>query len=122
MRPRFLHVTSPFSTQAAHGRLDVQNFSQEATRVAFGNLRNLLGRTRGHNGTTARASFGSEVNQSVGGLNNVKIMLNDKHRIPRIDKTLQNIKKLPHIFHMQARGGLVENVERFTRLTTLQLA
>ena len=65
---------------------------------------------------------GPRSNQSVGGLNNVKIMLNNEHRIPCIDETLQNIKKLPHIFHMQARGGLVENVERFTRLPTLQLA
>ena len=43
--------------------------------------------------------------------------------IPRIPgKTLKHHEQLPHILEMQSGSGLVQYIERFARLTTMQLA
>ena len=42
-------------------------------------------------------------------------MLDDHHRIARIDQLVQHFEQLAHIVEMQARRRLVENVQRATR-------
>ena len=38
-------------------------------------------------------------------------MLDDEHGVAKIDETLENIEELPNVVEVEARGGLIENVE-----------
>ena len=58
----------------------------------------------------------------VGAFDDVKVVLDDEHRVSRIHKTLKHHEQLPHILEMQSGSGLVQYIERFARLTTMQLA
>ena len=48
-------------------------------------------------------------------------MLDHQHGIAGIDQALQHVKQLAHVLEVQARGGLVQNVERLARLAPVQL-
>lgn len=48
-------------------------------------------------------------------------MLRHDHRIAALNKPVENPHQLVHIRRMQPRGGLVQQIERFTPLYALQL-
>src|SRR5262249_35096130 len=75
------------------------------------NLRNRLGRPLGHELAASGAALGPEVEDPVGALDHVEMVLYDEHRVAGVDETLQNTEKPPDIVEMEPGGGLVEDVE-----------
>ena len=51
----------------------------------------------------------------IGGFDDFQIVLDDDHRVPGVDQAVQNLQELADIVEMEARRGLVENVERSSR-------
>ncbi len=59
-----------------------------------------------------RTAFGSQVNDEIGALDHVKIVLDDDHRIAQAYQPLKHVEQLVHVGKMKAGSRLVENVNR----------
>ena len=49
----------------------------------------------------------------VGGLYDIKVMLDDQHSIPGRNECMEHLQKLMDVGKMKAGGRLVENIESF---------
>ena len=61
--------------------------------------------------TSSAASFRTEIDDMVGGLNNVEIVLDDDDGMAGIDQTVQAVEEFLSIGEMEARGRFVEDVD-----------
>ncbi len=57
------------------------------------------------------AALGTEVDDPVGRLDHVEVVLDHEHRVARVDEPLQHVEQPAHVFEVQAGGGLVEDVD-----------
>jgi len=48
-------------------------------------------------------------------------MFNNDHRVPQFHQLGQDVQQLPYIIKMQARGRLVQQIERPSRIGSAQL-
>src|SRR5947209_12055880 len=60
--------------------------------------------------SAVRASFGSKVDQKVGALNDVQVVLDDDYSIAEANQPLQHVEQLAHISEMKTSGWFVKNV------------
>ena len=63
----------------------------------------------------AGAALGAKIDDVIGDLDDVEIVLDDEHRVARVHQPLQDLDELVHVRHVQARRRLVEDVERAAR-------
>src|SRR5215469_3480096 len=57
------------------------------------------------------ATFRTQVDDPVGGLDDFEIVLDDEHRVAGLDQCMQHIKELAYVIEVQAGGRLVEDVK-----------
>ena len=57
------------------------------------------------------ATLGPEVDDPVGRLDDVEVVLDDHHRVPAVDQPVEHGEQLLHVVEVEAGGGLVEDVE-----------
>ena len=60
----------------------------------------------------AVAALGAEVDDPVGRLDDVEVVLDHEHRVAGVDQALQHAEQPAHVFEVEAGGGLVEDVDR----------
>ena len=72
---------------------------------------NFFRRACGHNASSVFATFGSKVDDVVGGFDNVEIVFDDDNRVAQRDEPLQNVEQLMYVLKMKTGGGLVEHVD-----------
>ena len=60
----------------------------------------------------AVAAFGTEVDDPVGRLHHVEVVLDHEHGVAVVDQALQHAEQPAHVLEVEAGGGLVEDVER----------
>jgi hypothetical protein len=72
----------------------------------------LLGRPGRNNFPTPIASVGAQVNDPIGGLHYVEVVLDDQHRVASIDESLEHLEQHSHVVEMQTGRRLVEEEER----------
>src|SRR3546814_18406648 len=70
--------------------------------------------------TLFRSAFGAEVEDIIGGLDDVEIMLDDDHAVALLDERLEHFEQLADILEMEPGGRLVEDVERLPGRTPRQ--
>src|SRR3954471_22312484 len=75
----------------------------------------LLGRAFGHRPAPTRAAFRPHVDQPVRRLDHLEIVLDDDHRVARVDQRVQHLQQLPDVLEMQAGGRLVQDVDGLAR-------
>src|SRR5258706_11689920 len=63
-----------------------------------------LGRALSDDAAAAFAAFGAEVDDPVGLLNNVEVLLDDEHGVAPIDEALKNAQEGSPFFEMQTRA------------------
>ena len=63
----------------------------------------------------ARAPLGAEVDDPVGPLHDVEVVLDDEDGIAGVDEPLENDEELADVGHVEPRRRLVEDVERSPR-------
>ena len=73
-------------------------------------LGHLLGRSLGDDLAAAVAAFGTEVDNPVGRLDDIEIVLDHNDRVAQIDETIENAEQLADVVEMQTRGRLIEDV------------
>ena len=89
--------------------------SQELTRVALLDLRHLARRALSHYTTACRTTLGTYINQMVGNLDHVQIMLDYNRRIASIDQLRNHLQQLLHVLEMEACRRLVEDLRFYWR-------
>ena len=87
--------------------LATKDRSQILPRVGQLDPRHLLGCAFGHDTAAPFAPLGSQVDDVVGRLDDIKVVFNDNDGIPLVDKLVQNVEQLPGILEVQAGRRLV---------------
>ena len=71
--------------------------------------------------SAARPAFGTHVDDPVGGLDHVQVVLDDQDRVALVDERLQHPEQLVHVLEVQAGRRLVQHVDRAPGRALLQL-
>ena len=91
-----------------------QQRSQEATGVAGVDSGNIFRAALGNDEASPAAAFWPEIDQPVGGLDDVEVVLDDQHGVALIDQPRQHGQQPAHVVEVQAGGRLVEQVDGVT--------
>ena len=84
---------------------------QRAACVRRLDVRDLFRRADGHNLTTRLAPVRPEVDDVVGRLDHVEVVLDDQQRVPGLDQFSERGKQFRDVVEVQAGGRLIEDVE-----------
>src|SRR6266567_5442682 len=90
---------------------DAKNAGEDVAGVGFFCAGDEFGRALCDDATAAFASFGAKINDPVGLLDDVEVVLDDEHRVAEINEALQDVEEFSHVVKVQAGGGLVEDIE-----------
>src|SRR4051794_12204088 len=122
-RPAWLGVDALLLALLRAGPLTMplQEFGEVAAGPALGAGGDLFGGADRDDLAAAVAAFGTEVDDPVGGLHDVEVVLDDNHGVPLVDQLVQHLEQLLGVLEMQARGRLVEDVERLAGRPPRQL-
>src|SRR6266487_5469325 len=93
---------------------------QEVARVRLFVLGDLFGRSLGDELTARIAAFWPQVNNPVGPLDDVEVMLDDYNGVACVNQALQYVQQTGYIGEMQASGWLIKDVHRATCCSTCQ--
>ena len=80
--------------------------------VTFLALSNFLWSTLNDDGATTSASLGSEVDDVVGALDDIHIVLHNQNSVAAREETVEGGKEMTDVVEMQARGGVVKDEQR----------
>ena len=95
--------------------------SQILTRIAALRALDILGRALSDNLATTLASLGAEVDNPICNAHYIEVMLYDDSRITAIHQAVDDIQQLAYILEMETRSGLIEDIERATRIALREL-
>ena len=70
-----------------------------------------LGRAPGDDRTAPVTAFRTHINDIVGGLDDIQVMLDDHDRIAAFHQGVEDAGQLGHIIEVEARGGFVQDVD-----------
>ena len=88
---------------------------QHLAGLALGMCADLLRRPLGYQLSPGVAALRPQIDEPVGALDDVQVVLDHQHRVPRVHQPLQNLQQLVHVGEMEAGGGLVQDVEGVPR-------
>ena len=77
----------------------------------------LLRRSHGNDTAALVAAFGAKVDDMVGALDDVEVMLDDDDGIAFVDKLADDGHEQQNVFEVQARGRFVEDIDRLSGAT-----
>src|SRR4051794_34417863 len=98
-----------------------QYFSEEAARRRSLVAGELFGRPLPNHPPAADAPLGAEIDDVIGRLDHVEIVLDDDDRVALVDQLLEHVEQLPGVLEVQPGGRLVEDVERAAGAALRQL-
>ena len=79
------------------------------------------GRALGDDETAAGAALGAHVDDPVGGLDHVEVVLDDDDRVAHVDQAGEHVEQLADVVEVQTGGRLVQDVDRAAGGALLQL-
>ena len=80
-------------------------------RGGSGRRRDVLRRARDDDLAAARAALRAEIDDPVGRLDHVEVVLDHDHRVAVIDEPMEHLEQLLHVREMQPGRWLVEQVD-----------
>src|SRR6267142_2191647 len=99
----------------------LQHLAEELSRMGALRLRDFLGRPCRDDAATQLSAFGAEVDDPVGRFHDVEIVLDDDDRISLVHQSMQHFQQQPHVLEVQARRGLVEDIQSASRVALGEL-
>ncbi len=78
-------------------------------------------RADGDDAAAAVAGFGTQVDDPVGLLDDVQVVLDQDHGVAQVDQAVQDLQQFGQIVEVQARGRLVQQVQRAAGVRAGQL-
>src|SRR5688500_13647849 len=91
--------------------LQTEQRSQELAGVALGRLGHRLGCALDEHGAAAVAALGAEVDDPVGRLDDVEVVLDDEHGVALVDQALEDREQSADVLEVEPGAGLVEDVD-----------
>src|SRR6185436_7312123 len=91
--------------------VEAEERGEELPGVRLRRLRDLLRRALDDDAATALAALGTEVDDPIGALDDVEVVLDHEHGVPCIDEALQHTEQAAHVLEVEPGGGLVEDVD-----------
>ena len=88
-------------------------FEVSASRALF-DLHDLFGSTFGNHAATARAAFWTHIDDVVGRLDDVEVVLDDDHAVTGVDERLEYVQELLDVGTVQPCRRLIKDIERLT--------
>ena len=85
--------------------------AQSVPRMAAFTGSNLFGRPRRNQFATRIPGLGTEIDDPIGGLDDIKVVFDDEQGVSGIDEALKNLEEHLHVIKVQAGGGFVEQEE-----------
>ena len=73
--------------------------------------RDLLRRAGHHDLAAGVAAFRTEIDDVVGGLDHVQVVLDQQHRVAGVDEPVERLQQALDVGQVQAGGRLVEDVD-----------
>src|ERR1700724_836326 len=89
-----------------------QNLAQELPGMGIGDLRDLFWCALRDDVAAAVTTLGAKVNDVVGGLNDLEVVLDDDDRVASVSETTQHRKQFLDVVEVEPRRRLIEDVER----------
>src|SRR6266702_5981419 len=102
-------VASPLSV-LCDGR-EAENWGQVVAGVGAGVGGDFFGGAGGYDLAAGAAAFGAHVDDPVGGLDDVEVVLDDEQGAAALDEFAEGAEELGYVVEVEAGGGLVEDVE-----------
>src|SRR5678815_3252114 len=81
----------------------------------------LLRGTRGHNLATLNTAVRPEINNPVGGLNDVQMVLDNNYRVAKVCQSIEDIEQLFHIIEMQTGRRFIKDIQSLAGGTFAEL-
>src|SRR3984893_2553041 len=97
---------------ALGGGAMTEDLAQELPGVGIRRHGDFLGRALGHDLTAAVAALGSEVDDIVGGLDHVEVVLDHDDGVAGVRQPAEHFEQALDVVEVEPRCGLVEDVER----------
>jgi hypothetical protein len=88
-----------------------QDASQGLARVGFFCAGDEFWRALRHDSAAAFAAFGTEIDDPVGLLDDIEMMLDDQHGVAKGNQTLEHVQEFANIVEVQSGRWFVENVK-----------
>src|SRR5690606_39751666 len=95
--------------------------AQEAAGPGVVQGGDVFGRSGGDDGTAPMAALGPEVDDPVGGLDHVQVVLDHHHRVAVVAQPVQHGQQVLDVMEVQAGRGLVEDVQGAAGVAPAQL-
>ena len=99
-----------------------KHLAQSLRGMARVDLDDFLGRPLGDDPPALCAAVRPQVDDPVGRLDHVEIVLDHDDRVPQCGEAVKHIEQLANVVEMQARGRLVQDIQRLARPLLDQLA
>ena len=96
----------------AQHRVRRREGGEKPAGVTAGTGRNPLRRALGHQQTTVRARFWTEINHPVSILDHIQIVLDDHEAVPGVDKSMKYSEQQGNIIEMQTGCRFIEDEQR----------
>ena len=85
-------------------------------------FRHFFRRAGGHDGAAAVAALGTHVDDIVGGLDHIEVVLDDDDGIAAFRQPAENLSEFMYVCKMQAGCQLIENINCFTCAVAAELS
>src|SRR3990170_43337 len=99
-----------------------EDLSQQLARMGRFGPRHFFGGALGDDVAAGVAAFGAEVEDPVGGFDDVGVVLDDDDSVAEVGEAVEDAEELLDVVEVQAGGGLVEDVEGAAGLAAGELA
>src|SRR5260370_3248831 len=94
-----------------------ENCGKSLAGIRFLGAGHLLGRALSNDAASGFAAFRTKIDNPIGLLNYVEMVLDDEHGIAKVDEAIEDVKELFYVVKMQASGGLVQDIKSAAGLT-----
>ena len=89
--------------------------------MALRTARHLVRRAAGDDPAPGRPALGAHVDQMVGDLDDVEVVLDDDDRVAAVHEFVEHLQQQADVLEMESRRGFVEDVERAARVAFRKL-
>src|SRR5665811_1910935 len=121
LRPRSTCLERDLLATTAAASGSAEQRTKILTGVRFLYRRDVFRSSGGDDIAAAESAFRTQIDDPVGGLDDVEVVLNDEHGVAAVNKTVEHAHQHAHVLEMETRRWLVKDIEGSTRIALRQL-
>src|SRR5260370_19465901 len=103
--------------QLLNPTIHIENCGKSLPCIRFLAAGHLLGRALSNDAASSFTAFRTKIDNPIGLLNYVEMVLDDEHGIAKVDEAIKDVKQLFSVVKMQPTTGFAPNIKHAARLT-----